>query len=118
MNVQGGDVVLVEQPYTSGVGAKRRPALVIQNDRDNQRLSNTIIAQITSLTRRSTEPTQFLIEVATPDGQQSGLHKDSVVNCVNLFTVDKSRIIRRIGTLSTNLMQQADPCLKAALQLP
>ena len=71
MNVQRGDVVLVDYPYPSGAGAKVRPVLVVQNDRDNQRLLNTIVAQITSVTRRALEPTQLLIELATPEGRDS-----------------------------------------------
>ena len=50
MNVQRGDIVLLDYPYPSGGGAKVRPALVVQNDRDNRRLVNTIIVQITSVT--------------------------------------------------------------------
>jgi hypothetical protein len=53
MNVQRGDVVLVDYPYAAGSGTKVRPVLVIQNDRDNQRLLHTIVAQITSVTRRA-----------------------------------------------------------------
>jgi mRNA interferase MazF len=41
-----GDVVLLDYPYSNGSGSKVRPALVIQNDRDNQRLSNTIVVLI------------------------------------------------------------------------
>jgi mRNA interferase MazF len=43
MNVHRGDVVLVDYPYPAGTGAKVRPVLVIQNDRDNQHLRNTIV---------------------------------------------------------------------------
>lgn len=118
MNVQRGDVVLAELSFASGAGAKRRPVVIVQNDRDNQRLLNTIVAQITSVTHRSGEPTQLLIEVSTPDGQQSDLHWDSVVNCVNLFTVEQGKVIRKIGELSPALMQQVDDCLKVALGLP
>ncbi len=74
MNIQRGDVVLVDYPYAAGGGAKVRPVLVIQNDRDNQRLLNTIVAQITSVTRRALEPTQVLIEIATPAGQRSAVY--------------------------------------------
>ncbi len=91
MNVQRGDVVLVDYPYSGGGGTKLRPALVVQNDRDNRRLLNTIVAQITSVTRRSAEPTQIVIDLATPEGMQSGLRQDSVVNAVNLLTLDKGR---------------------------
>jgi len=58
MNIQRGDIVLVDYPYTSGSEAKVRPVLVIQNDRDNQRLKNTIVAQITSQTQGSISLTQ------------------------------------------------------------
>ena len=72
---------------------------------------------ITSVTRRSLEPTQLLIEIATDDGKQTGLRQDSVVNCVNLMAVEQSRVIHTIGTFSATLMQQLDNCLKAALDL-
>jgi mRNA interferase MazF len=46
MNVNRGDVVLVDFPFPRG-GSKLRPAVVVQNDTDNGRLLNTIVAQIT-----------------------------------------------------------------------
>src|SRR5829696_7865292 len=110
MNVQRGDVVLVDYPYATGGGTKVRPVLVIQNDRDNQRLLNTIVAQITSVTRRAVELTQLLIEIATLDGQQSGLRQDSVVNCVNLLTLDKSRVLQKLGNLPDAIMHKINNC--------
>jgi len=68
MNVQRGDVVLVDYPYAAGGGTRVRPVLVVQNDCDNQSLLNTIISQITSVTGRALELTQLLIEIATPAG--------------------------------------------------
>jgi mRNA interferase MazF len=90
---------------------------VIQNDRDNSRLTNTVIAMITSRTHRSGEPTQVLIDVSTPDGRQTGLHRTSVVNCVNLFTAEQTKVLQTIGKLSAALMPQVDAALKAALEL-
>ncbi len=118
MNVQRGDVVLVDFPYTQGSGSKVRPALVVQNNRDNVRLVNTIVCQITGRTHRALEATQVLIDLNTPDGQQSGLRFDSVVNCVNLVTLDKTKILRHIGKLSNVLLRQVNDALKEALELP
>ena len=115
MNVQRGEVVLVDYPYAAGGGTKVRPVLVIQNDRDNQRLLNTIVAQITSMTRRALEPTQLLIEIATLEGQQSGLRQDSVVNCINLLTLDKDRILRKLGSLPDSLMQKVNKDRKSVV---
>lgn len=60
MNVQRSDVVHVDFPFPSGLASKVRPALVIQNNRDNDRLPNTVVAQITSTTLRAMEAKQVL----------------------------------------------------------
>jgi len=118
MSLSRGDVVLVDFPFSTGGGSKVRPAVVVQNDRDNQRLTNVIIAMITSHTARAeSEATQLLIEVGTPDGQRTGLLMDSAVNCANLFTIHQSKAVRVIGTFSGALLAQVDACLKAALDL-
>ena len=117
MNVQRGDIVLLDYPYPSGGATKVRPALVVQNDRDNRRLVNTIIVQITSVTRRSLEPTQTLVEVATPEGLATGLRQDSVVNCANILTLDKTKILRKLGRLSDPLLKAVNDCLRVALAL-
>jgi mRNA interferase MazF len=113
-----GDVVLVDYPFSSGGGFKRRPALVIQNDQDNARLISTVVAMVTSRTGRVHEPTQLLIDVSTLEGQLSGLRHNSAVACTNLFTIEKTLVRSRIGALSANQMAQIDVCLKVALKLP
>ncbi len=117
MNVPRGDVVLLDYPYPSGGGTKVRPALVVQNDRDNRRLVNTIIVQITSVTRRGLEPTQLLVEIATAEGLSSGLRQDSVVNCVNILTLDKTKVLRKLGRLSDSMLTAVNEWLKVALGL-
>jgi mRNA interferase MazF len=119
MPVNRGDVVLVPVPFTSGTGSKTRPVLVIQADHNNRRLQDTIVAVITSTTRRAVrEATQLLIEVATPEGRQSGLLHDSAVKCERLHTVLQSQIQRTIGSLPSASMRQINDCLKVALELP
>jgi len=114
-----GDVVLVAFPYVTGAGGKNRPALVIQCDQNNQRLSNTIVAMITGNIRlATTEPTQLLIDPAAPEGKSSGLSYPSAVKCENLYTVDQRDIPRILGSLPPSLMGRIDDCLKAALGLP
>ena len=85
MTCKRGDVVLVQFPFSDGSRGKRRPALVVQCDRNNNRLANTIIAMIsTNISLADIEPTQFLIDLNTSEGQQSGLISTSVVKCENL----------------------------------
>ena len=117
MTAKRGEVVVIDWPFASGGRSKLRPAVVVQNNKDNARMTNTIVAGFTSVTNRSAEPTQLLIEVSTPDGKLTGLHQDSVLNCCNLFTIEQSKILKTIGQLSPTLMQQADGCLRSALDL-
>jgi mRNA-degrading endonuclease toxin of MazEF toxin-antitoxin module len=54
MTVKRGDVVLLDYPFTTG-GGKVRPPLVVQNDRDSARMTNTIVAQISGNSTRVNE---------------------------------------------------------------
>ena len=102
-----GDVVIVQFPYTTGAGGKNRPAVVIQDDRKNRRLQNTIVAMITGNTKLAgVEPTQVLVDPATPYGQASGLQFPSSVKTENLFTIDQRDIFRTIGHLADVIMQR------------
>ena len=58
---------------------------------------------------------QFLIEVATAEGPQTGLRADSVVQCGNLATYSQDRIIRVMGRLAMSHVDQLDECLLVAL---
>lgn len=61
-----GDVVVINFTPTYP-NATVRSALVTQNDRDNSRMANTIVVQITSNTRHAAEDTQLLIDQSHPD---------------------------------------------------
>lgn len=113
-----GDVVLVDFPCTSGTRSKVRPAVVVQNDRDNQRLSKTVVAMVTGNVRRAGEPTHFLVDPANAEHAAAGLRTKSVVVCGNLFTIEHSSVLRINGRLSGRTIDQLNDCLRTALALP
>jgi mRNA interferase MazF len=110
-----GDVVIVEFPYVDGKHGKKRPALIVQNDRENRLLANTIVAMISGNIRHATEPSQVLVEPKQPVAISSGLHGPSVVKCCSLYTVRKQDVQRTIGHLSSELIAEVNTALKAAL---
>ena len=117
LGLHRGDVVIVDFLPTKP-NAFIRPALVVQNDRDNARTVNTIVVQITRNLTRAHEDTHLLIDSGHPDWQNSGLATASAVNCSTLAYVDQQDVLRIIGQLSAATMQRVDSCLKAALGLP
>lgn len=105
-------------PFLIEREVKVRPSLVVQADRLNQQLDDTIIALITSSQRRNIgSSTQVLIEIDVVEGKQSGLRMDSIVQCENLLTLDQKFVIRTLGTLSDQIMQLVDDGLKSVLEL-
>ena len=117
MKLKRGNIILCKVPMPSEDlrEFKLRPGLIVSKDLNNQKLDDVIIAICTSNISRSQEPTQYLIkgdEIA-----QAGIKVASVVKCETLLTINKTMIIKVLGTLSRNGIRQVDECLKDALEL-
>jgi mRNA-degrading endonuclease toxin of MazEF toxin-antitoxin module len=91
--------------------------LIVQCDAFNQHLRNKVVAQITSTLKRSADPAHYFIDVATPEGHNTGLLRSSVVSCYNLNTLNEQRIKRSIGRLDSAQMTEVDNCLRAVFGL-
>ena len=117
MSFRRGDVALAFYPFASGTGGSRGPVLVIQSDDYNKRIRNTIVAQITTNLTRANDPAHMLIDLASPEGGQSGMLHDSVVSCLNLATLADDRLDKAIGSLPDVVMARISRCWKTALAI-
>ena len=91
---------------------KTRPAAVVQNDSANRRSPITIVAAITSQFEEPLYPTE--VRVRAPEG---GLTTDSVVLLNQIRSVDKGRLVRRLGILRSETMEEVDRALLLSLGL-
>ena len=90
-NVQRFDVYLVSLDPSKGAEIKKtRPALIISPDEMNRHIRTVIIAPLTSTIKNY--PTRVTI---TFDGKQGQVVLDQI------RTIDKHRLIRKPGTLSS-----------------
>lgn len=112
-----GDVVIVDFAFTDVARSKPRPAIVIQNDRDNQQLRKTVVVMITGNLRRQGNPSHFLIDPTTPEGASCGIRQASLASCNNVLTIEQQSILKTIGHLSDPLKQRLNDCLKYALEI-
>jgi mRNA interferase MazF len=115
MSWQRGDVVLcrVPMPSTQLQQFKIRPAVVVSANSLNQSLDDVMVVPCTSNTQRSIARHQYLI---TGDETLSvGIRVDSVVKCESIFTLNQSMILRKLGSLSDEMIGRVDDCLRAAL---
>lgn len=93
--------------------ADDRAVLVVQADAFNQsRIATVVVAVVTSNVSLATAPGNVLVR-----SEDSGLPKDSVVNVSQILTLDKSRLIDRVGRVPFPLMQQVDDGMRLVLSL-
>ncbi len=91
-----GDVVLVPFPFTDLEGIKKRPAVVVSPQAYQQNRHDIILLAITS--RMRTPPDYG--ENSILHWKEAGLLKPSSLKPV-LFTLEQRRILKQLGTLST-----------------
>ena len=116
-----GDVVLVSFPYTTDDGqtqTKRRPAVLISNDFNNDRLDDVLLVPLTSNTSRATrEPTQVVVKMNSEEGKKGGLRLDSVIDCTVIATIPKTLLVSKIGEFPQEVMERVDQCLMIAMSI-
>ena len=111
MIIKRGDIVLVDLDPSFGCEqGSKRPVLIIQNDIGNQYSPVTIIAPITSKIFEIVYPTNLFIS-----SHDSNLNKDSTILFNQIKTIDKKRIIKKVGKINSKLLEKVDRALIVSL---
>ena len=109
---QRGDIFFTH--FGASTGSEQhgdRAAVILQNDVGNYHSPTLIVATMTSKAEKKVnQPTHCLLENA-------GLNMPSVVQAEQIFTIDKSRILKYLGHLAPEDMQRLDYALKNSLAL-
>jgi mRNA interferase MazF len=107
-----GEIYLVAFDPTVGHEIqKTRPAVIIQNNISNQYSPITIVAAISSQFGDPPHPREVLIL------PKSGLPKPSAVILNQIRSVDRKRLIKRIGAVDAVTMRRVDEALLISLGL-
>jgi mRNA interferase MazF len=102
--------------WSPGRGSEQqgiRPALIVQTDAANlnPKYPNTIVVAIST----KGKPVPFHIPVQP--SSQNGLSKVSYIKTEQLLTISKERLIKRIGVLEREVMEQVEKAIKLVLDL-
>ena len=88
---------------------KRRPAVIMSNDINNQFANTVTIVPITTSTKKV-----YPFEVFIAKGV-GNLKEDSKVNANQIRTIDKKRIGEKIGTLPKDIIYEIEMAIKIHL---
>ena len=112
MSIKRGEIWLANlDPSVGSEIRKTRPVLIISNDINNMYNNVVTAIPITSNTDKV-----FSFEVFIPIGEAQ-LPKDSKVKTDQIRTIDKIRLIKKIGTLSPKYLQKIEKALTLHLGL-
>jgi len=106
-----GEVWMVN--FNPGRGSEQkgiRPALIIQNDVGNQYASTTIVSAVTTTLKK------YPVTVLVPRGK-GGLKENSMVNLAHILIVDKRRLIRKLGNLEEDKIDEVTEAIKISLDV-
>jgi mRNA interferase MazF len=103
MVIQQGDIYWVDLDEPIGLSPGfRHPHVVIQNNEFNRsKIRTVVVCALTSNLKRASAPGNVLLEPG-----EANLPKQSVVNISQVFTVDKSQLVEKIGSLSSRRIRQ------------
>ncbi|MFN0277939.1 MAG: type II toxin-antitoxin system PemK/MazF family toxin [Pyrinomonadaceae bacterium] len=108
-----GEVYLINFDPTVGAEIRKtRPALIIQNDLANRYSPITIVAAITSKFDDELYPTEVLIHAG-----EAGLKQDSVIVFDQIRSIDKTRIVKKLGKVSEITLKRVNAAIKISLGL-
>ncbi len=106
MPISKGDIYLAAlDPVVGSEIAKTRPVLVVSNNINNKYANTITVLPITSKKLKKTYPFELFLPKGT-----GNLPKDSKVKADQIRTLDKTRLVKHIGTLKNkhlNLLNQA-----------
>lgn len=107
-----GDLYLVNfEPSTPGEPARTRPAVILTNNLANETLPHLVVAPVTSNVSR-----EYPFDVPLPAGS-CGLSESSRVQLNYIRGLNRSRIGRYLGSLTTAQISELDGKLRVHLGL-
>ena len=102
----------VLDPVIGSEQGGRRPVVIIQNDMGNQHAPTVIAVPLTGSTAKPDLPTHARVSCG-----EGGLWRDSIALCEQVRTLEKSRLGRRLGSLSPQTLRDVEKALGVSLDM-
>lgn len=113
MEIKRGDVFYADLgPFEGSEQGGTRPVVIIQNDVGNLHSPTVICAAISTRKKNRRLPTHVFIDAA-----RHTLMRDSAILLEQIRTIDKTRLLNKLGRLSSQEMTRVDRSLRISLGL-
>lgn len=115
--LSSGDIVLVPHaPFSSQVGTKARPVLVLSTRQFNSTQADVVCIAISSKLRVN-DPYRVELHSGSKGFSATGLKQSSCVKCNAIFAYEASKITRRLGHLPDSCLESVRGIVRVILGL-
>ena len=108
-----GDIYLADlNPSRGSEQAGVRPVILVQHQNLDRFTRTVVVIPVTTNLRRARIPGTVLIAAG-----EGGLSQESVALCYQIVVIDRQRLQRQLGTLSTVYLQRLGEAIRYTLDL-
>jgi len=108
-----GDIYLADlNPSRGSEQAGVRPVILVQRQNLDRFTRTVVVIPVTTNLRRAQIPGTVLIAAG-----EGGLSQESVALCYQIVVIDRQRLQRQLGTLSTVYLQRLGEAIRYTLDL-
>ncbi|MDP4147022.1 MAG: type II toxin-antitoxin system PemK/MazF family toxin [Bacillota bacterium] len=97
-----GDILLIPIPFSDLTSSKKRPVLVLSNSKYNKVTEDILVVAITS----NLEEKEYAVIITNEDMEEGALKVDSCVRTDKIYTLSKFIVIKKIGSIKTDIINQ------------
>ena len=104
MRYRQREIVLVPFPYSDLSASKKRPVLIVSNDDFNDKFDDVVVCVISSNLYKDS----YSLELRNEDLEMGMLPELSVVKAHKLFSIHKSKIIRKFSIVKEKYFAEVE----------
>lgn len=92
-----GDLVIVPSPFSDRSGVKRRPVIVLSNERYNEILQDFICVPLSTELRNY----DHILRLYLDDIESGNIYEESDIRVDKITSINQKLIIKRVGHVNT-----------------
>jgi mRNA interferase MazF len=106
-----GDIVLIPVPFTDLSSQKRRPVIVISNNRYNLTTPDVVVVAMTS----SPRPGDYTFTITSQDLALGSLNRPGQVRVDKIYTPPQAIVVKTFGRVSAGVLERIRERLQALM---
>ncbi len=97
-----GDILLIPVPFTDLSSRKRRPVIVISNNRYNRKTADIVVVAMTS----NPAPSEYSFTITSSDLARGKLNRPGKVRVDKIYTLSQSIVARTFGRVNPTVLDR------------